>query len=420
LGDRLSRERPWQELFADAASQPDLLSDALTIAMSDQREIIFAGNDKPSLAVAKDIVSLWSHRLDGLLEAVPIEHITPQGCTDATVVVLATSSPTALTHRLKDLCRLDLQTAWLGAELPTQLGQCFAASNGYFPLSDAWKSCLPEALYFAVNLLLTTALRAHRIERAEELERTLQVAPILIQTVLNDRRLNEQIQQAAAANKGYRSASFLGGYGGTGLAWTARFDRSGALAMESYIYEEGAYGPIVTVDPDAGRKYVALRSRAEMVRAYGEAQVAAWEEHCLDRQEIDDILTAPGVKARHGRYRPFLVDETWYLPVLNPDYPAFQDNLVFVDASLPRHIPRAMDTLSVYGARFARIVLIVQQAGKHRDVPSRLFQYPLCQVLELPRMSLDGRDFSIPELLLPVAMNLVATRISATGLWTGS
>lgn len=402
-----------RNLLSGESSAADRLSVALAGVLFEEEELFFAACDQSALAVAQDLAGLWNSQLSGIAEAVPIQQITAAGSSDALVLVLATES-SGFDRDFQRLTPLGSRAAWFGPGLATGIRQAFSDSLGYFAIPDDWQRVLPEALYFALNLQLLDVLKTSRPKQADAQERILRLAPCVFDAVLNDTNLDHQIRQAVALNRNYRSASFLGANRGAGLAWSECFGRSGSLSVESYLYEEGAYGPVVTVDSNPRGKYLRLDARSEVVEAFGEKRVAAWEKRFLDGRSVDDFLAAPNIASSRPDARPFPVDGAWYLPVLRPDYPADRDNLIIVDATGSRTIPRAMDALSVYGCRYARIVLIVQRPEDGEALPEGLFQYPLSQVLELPPLNPGGGNFSIPDRLLPPAMNMVAVRMAST------
>lgn len=411
LGGVLSAVHPRPKLMSAETSPTDRLSEALAGVLFEQDELIFAACDQAALAIARDLVALWDSQSSGVAAAVPIQQINAARLSDALVLVLSTKSG-GFDLDFERLAPFGSRAAWFGPDLPTRVRQAFSDSLGYFAVADEWQRVLPEALYFVLNLQLLDVLKTHRPKAADPQERMLRLAPYLFDAVLNDANLDLQIRQAVALNRNYRSASFLGSNRGTGLAWSECFDRSGSLAVESYLYAEGAYGPVVTVDSDP-RKYVPLGSRLEMVTTFGADRIAAWEKQFLGGRSVDDFTAAPDITSIRPEARPLLVEGTWYLPVLRPDYAADRDNLIIVDATSGRNIPQAMDALSVYGCRYARIVLIVQRPEAGEELPKGLFQYPLSQVLELPPLYLGGRNFAIPDQLLPPAMNLVAVRMAS-------
>ena len=128
----------------------------------------------------------------------------------------------------------------------------------------------------------------------------------------------------------------------------------------------------------------------------------------LDRKSTTSIGVDPGPNT------PFLVQEKWYLPVLRPDYDATQDNLIVIDASSRRDFYQVMDALGVYGCRYARLLLVFQEAFESAPQTKGLYRYPIGHILSLPALDKNGAHLPIPELLLPFAMNLLAAAMASS------
>ena len=97
---------------------------------------------------------------------------------------------------------------------------------------------------------------------------------------------------------------------------------------------------------------------------------------------------------------------SWYLPVLRRDYDTRQDNLILLDASSQRHFNLALDELSVFGCRYARLAVIIQSALGRRPEMGALQVQPISHFIQVPGITaLEG---TLSELLLPVVSHLVA------------
>jgi hypothetical protein len=219
-----------------------------------------------------------------------------------------------------------------------------------------------------------------------------------------------------AANRTYETAYFLEPPAGTGLAWVNRFDETGCLLMEHHLFGESVHGPVVTVDPGVEEKFVRLTRRSEMVPIYGEEQVSAWEERYLAGSNTDLFLEKPSSSASYGCESPFFAEGRWSLPVLRPDYDGAYDNLIIVDATAERHFDEALDELATYGCRYARIIVISQEAFRNEPEKKALYKYPISHLLLLPALEVGGNKIPISMILLPFAMNLVALGMAAAGL----
>jgi hypothetical protein len=209
-----------------------------------------------------------------------------------------------------------------------------------------------------------------------------------------------------AANRSYRTAFFLSPLAGTGAAWLERFDRTGALLMEWHPLGESVHGPLVTVDPRVGSKFVRLQARSKLVSNYGEEEVRGWEKRFLEGEDVDIFLNRYTSDFGPRIEKPFFAEGNWYFPVLREDYDTLYDNLVFVDATSRRHFSQALDELSTYGCRYARMIVISQRAFLDLPESRALYKYPISHLLLLPALPGEERNLPVSGLLLPFAMNL--------------
>ena len=73
-------------------------------------------------------------------------------------------------------------------------------------------------------------------------------------------------------------------------------------------------------------------------------------------------------------------------PGLRPGYDTGQDCLIVIDATSESNFDAALDELATFGSRYARLIVIAQQA-----------------------FALDGRPMPLSDFLLPVVVNLLGT-----------
>ena len=107
---------------------------------------------------------------------------------------------------------------------------------------------------------------------------------------------------------------------------------------------------------------------------------------------------------------PFYIDDQWYLPVLRPGYDTGQDCLVIVDATSEAHFDAALDELSTFGSRYARLIVLAQKGFAGDDRMANLKKYPLSHILLVAGPpEEEGRPGVISDFLLPVVVNLVGT-----------
>lgn len=413
LARALAEAVPLDRLLINGGGISSQLLAALTDALSVGGSLVFVALDGFALATAKDITTIWRRLVKGRLEVVhpgaPIE-TWPE---DACLVYLCTS-PAVAVDRLSTSWTEGPQSLWMGVTPPRDLVPRFAPSLGILEIDAQWEETLrSEVLYAALSLLLIEALKAQRPGDAGRIEQTFTLAPQVIADVLHDGPLREEIGRIAMENPAYRTASFVGANDGIGSRWTALFDELGTCPAVSYIYGESAHGPVVTVDPSPEQKYIAIRPREELVQDFGQERVTAWETRYLPGSSIDAFLAAPETIERMEGIKPFFSDGNWFFPVLRSDYDAVEDNLIFLDTSKARALPPAMDELSLYGCRFARVVLVCQEAFQSLPILSELYQYPISQVLFLPSLRVGNALQPIPEILMPFAMSLAAMAAGA-------
>lgn len=414
LAGALLREQPLHHLLASSPTDLSMVASALGESLLEGGEIVFVPLDRSSRAVAKNLTSVW-RRLSKASFDITEQGVSLENCSeDACMIFLGAPSSGAddfipLSKRARPLP----QRLWVSCTAPRELEELFATSLGVLELHPAWQTIQPDALYAAVNLLLIEALKTRKPEEKILIGRVFRLAALLIETVLQDGRLWEEIAHTVAENLGYRTAAMVGPGGGTGDLWALQSEQAGAWLTESYIYGESAHGPVVTVDPSPQRKFVAVSSRKELSDHFGLERVEGWEKRYLRSRSIDEFCASPGLSTRLDAVGPFSASGRWYLPVLRPDYDPVEDNLIFLDATRQRYLDRALDELSLYGCRFARVVLICQQAFVSLPSFAELYHYPVSQALVLPALSMQEGSQPIPEILLPFAMSLTGMAVAA-------
>jgi hypothetical protein len=184
--------------------------------------------------------------------------------------------------------------------------------------------------------------------------------------------------------------------------------------MAHHSFGESAHGPLVTVDPRVEEKFVKLIERYEMVSIYGENQVEEWERTYLEGNSIDDFLLSPPIDPSHRLKMPFFAEGSWYLPVLRPEYDITNDNLIIMDATCERYFDHAIDELSTFGCRHARIIVITQEAFQNSPEKKALYKYPIGDLILIPCFMREKDNLPISDFLLPFAMNLLAMEMTNT------
>jgi hypothetical protein len=233
--------------------------------------------------------------------------------------------------------------------------------------------------------------------------------------LLNDMPLREQMHAAMAANRNYKTASIISARRGLGLHWVDRFDLSGAMAMNWHHLGESAHGSLVTVDPRVSVKFVRLDERQRMVALYGEKRTAQWERRYLGEQSVDGFLSRPPADLSQNFPSPFYAQGAWYLPELRDDYDTGNDNLIIIDATSERQLPRALNEMATFGCRYPRMVVFSQQPFLKGEGHKSFFKYPISNLILLPPMGATADMLPISECLLPLAMALVGTAMAVLG-----
>ncbi len=411
LAATLCLEDPLCGLVTRTEASPGVLQQ-LFDATSEGGEVVLVPLDRGATAVARDVASIWSRLTHGTFRVAGSHLRVAADAEDALVIVCSTTVPReeAFPDSLESLGNLVL---WVGPHFPGRLELPFSPSLGRWSLLPSWDAATPEALYAVLNQLLIEAWKRHRPQTGRVLEQTFRYGSQVIMNVLNASALRGEIRRAVEENLSFRTALFIGSHGGVGTDWAVRLDRTGSVLAESYVYGDSAHGPIVTVDPEPERKFIRLRSRVEMVALYGPERVRRWEERCLGGDSVDGFLEAADPERSPGLGSPFFSEGRWYLPVLRPDYDPTGDNLIFLDASERRDLPKALDELALFGCRYARVVLVCQEAFRHLPESADLFRYPVGHALWLPPLDVQGSPQPIPDLLLPLAMRMTATAVAA-------
>ncbi len=250
-------------------------------------------------------------------------------------------------------------------------------------------------------------------EKASIVTRCFGGAAAALDAVPGDARLLAGIREVAAANAGWRTAFFISPLAGCGRAWEEHYDAGGRVMMVHHPPGCIAHGPIATIDGAAAEKYAPLENRAEMAALYGESRVARWETRHLFGGSVDDFLTRPPSRPVYRPRAPFYADNRWRLPVLRPGYDTRRDNLIFLDMTGERDLPRMLDELSLVGGRAPRLVVITREARIRETGEKALFSYPISDLLMLP--SPNGSPIADPHL----SFVLTALGAALSAAWPG-
>ena len=379
---------------------------------SEETEILFVPLDRAADGAARNVAGQWGRYLDCTMKvASPYEPLSPFK-EDVPVIFLASEDPDeGILSRLLD--PPPQKRLWFGSDLPRDTAKVFEQGLGYFPArDDIVKGGEDDLLYAGLCFLLIKAFAKTQPSKIRTLEGHFKKSALLIQKMLADGDLRRSALEAIHANATYRTAFFIGHSGGTGLSWVRRFDQKGNLITVWHLLGESVHGPLVTVDPNVESKFVQILPRNRMVSTYGKKQISNWEDRYLDGKTVDDFLGDPVRPAARGP-GPFFAEGNWYLPILREDYNGVQDNLIIVDATNNRHFGRALDELATYGCRYARMIVIAQEAFHNGPGKDPFAYYPISHLIVVPSLNQEGGKVPVSGLVLPFALNLLATAMAA-------
>ncbi|MBC2742799.1 MAG: hypothetical protein HGJ93_07080 [Desulfosarcina sp.] len=350
---------------------------------SDVDEIVFAPMDRRSEAAAKSAADIWSRFI-----GYPVRIISPEAPLSAfgrnvLLFTIVSSSPgqKRLAKRLEaascPVFRLEPETGFC---------DCRPAKNngGKFLLKKDLVYSHSDYLYTAINLIFISAWRSFFPNKAGIVDAYFRRSGETVLELLGNSDLKTNIEKCIAANRKYETMFYIGPPVGTGLAWVNKFDRTGAMLIEQHSFGESAHGPIVTVDPRVDRKFVKLDNRKEMVLKFGEKKVVLWENRYFAGKKIDVFIKAPPIDLPHEEKTPFFVDGIWYLPELQADYDASNDNLIVMDACWERYFDQALDEISTFGCRYPRMILMTQQSFLNGKAKDTLYKFPVSNTIILP------------------------------------
>jgi hypothetical protein len=287
-----------------------------------------------------------------------------------------------------------------------RLGQ---KNGGKFLLKNALEYSRSDYLYATIHLIFINAWRTAFPEKAEVVSQHFTRSAETLVDVLVNTDLKAAISTSMTVNRKYETMFYIGPPVGSGLVWSDKFNRTGAMLCEQHLFGESAHGPLVTVDSKVDAKFVKLEDRNEMLLKFGREKVVLWEKNYLAGKEINEFIQAPPVKPSYEEKTPFFADGTWYLPELLPNYNTLNDNLIVIDAAWERYIDKAIDEISTFGSRYPRMILITQQAFLNGKAKEALYRFPVSSTIVLPQTPAGP----VPEMHLPFVLNMIGEELSA-------
>lgn len=411
LSETLRAEDPLQEFMGKTS--PDLtgLSDRIHDQLSADGEIVFIPLDRAADAAARSAAIQWPRFLGCAMRTALIGE-PPAHFQDNTVLILVASKPPPSELLWERFANIHRPCAWMGPGLPDAAARIAMESLGYFPLKENTGNAASETLYAALCFLFIRALGIRRGDRAEILGTHFREGAAAIPRLLDDAGLMSEITEAMSANRGYRTAFFIGPPSGAGPAWMDIFDRAGAPALAWHPFGESAHGPLATVDNRVREKFVRLTDRAKMISVHGLSQVTRWEERYIGG-DLDAFLAGDApASARGGLPGPFFADGEWHLPELRKEYDPRDDNLIIVDATRNHYFGHALDELATFGCRNARMLVVTQDAFCHAPDKRALFTHPISGLLRIPTLKSPKGPIPISGFLLPLILNIMGTAMA--------
>jgi len=403
----------FDQLFTFDPEDIGRLGNAVFTDRSDIREIIIVPMDRDADAAARNSLGHWSRLLGFPVRVVSPEEPLSHFSEGTLAILAATQSPKEGTVDAR-LRSLSCPYVWFGADIGFHENYPKNNAIGCFQMKQNFEYCRCDILYAGINLLFISAWEQIVPEKAGIVASHFKMGANLIEKILNDGSLKDAARDAIDANKMYNTAFFIGPPSSSGRVWADRFDQSGKMLVAHHSFGESSHGPLVTVDPRVEDKFVELIERHEMVSIYGENQVEEWEQTYLDGNSIDDFLLSPPIDPSDRLKTSFFAEGSWYLPVLRPDYDTANDNLIIMDATHERYFDHAIDEMSTFGCRHARIIVITQEAFQNSPEKKALYKYPIANLILIPCLMREKDNLPIPDFLLPFAMNLLAMEMTNT------
>jgi glucosamine 6-phosphate synthetase-like amidotransferase/phosphosugar isomerase protein len=418
LSEIFQRQDPLRGLLEMPAKAKSFLGQTLSKVISEDGEILFVPLDRPALVAVHNIVTNWRRIVGGTLKIADKNFIPPAFSNNSLSVLISAQEPDE-EMLLKTLQTTGSSRLWIGPELTGSLAQIFQRSSGCCILKKSFKHNPADALYAGISLLLAYSWNRIQPSRAGIVQEHFMQTSFVIDRLLNDVSINYHLLDAMADNEGYKTSFLLGPPFGTGIFWKEIFKKVKGRILNFHLFGESVHGPIVTVDSEIENKFVKLENRQKMLKIYGSDHILQWERSFFDGRNIDDFLSRPPNSPHLGIHSPFFAEGNWYLPVLRSDYAASEDNLIIVDATSERFFANAVDELATYGCRYARIIVLSQEAFRKSSREKLLLQYPINQLIELPALNgASGEAMPISDFLLPFGMNLMGAAMASAAAKT--
>lgn len=371
--------------------------------------LIFVPMDKKAEGGCRSFIRLWSRFF-----SIPMQLEFPeklQGVNDQDSILFVLASKPPPVEKLSFFNNFDPRYVfWMGP----------ADESGACPVLEKsadrfiWKQddvfCGHEKMYLGLSLLFSRIIKHRAPKLSGLLEEHFHLFRPSIVRILSDEELKFDLRRIMNENLSYRKRLFLTGLRGSCSFIRQLFHLHGGRQLEGETFGMSAYSHLVLVDPEVSNKYVAMNKRQEMTKLYSENQVEEWERRYLGGNSVDQFLQDESSREESDKVTPFFYEDTWYLPVIRPDYDTNEDCFVIIDATSENHFDEALDELATFGSRHARVVVITQRAFAHDSRLTTLKKHPLSEIVYIPGLpGIDGNDIALSDYILPVIFNIIAT-----------
>ena len=412
IGLVLAGDKPLLALLSELPADFSRLAELIMKQLPVDGEIILIPLDRGADATARNAAKQWSPFLGCPIRVDSPGAKIPAFPEETLVCVLASKVPE---DRVLEsiLSKVPEHFLWFGPAIQPLFAEKFQASLGCYQLLMGQSACEHLLLYAGLSLFLIRIWEDSDPHKASIMKEHFQLSGQVIDTVLNAGELQESIQETSRKNAGYQTGLLIGPASGNGVAWVGRFDHCGSRVLEWYQFGSCAHGPVVTVDDQVEAKFIALDHRSDLVARAGEETVKAWEARYLSGESVDRFLAQPHEFEQQAIVSPFFARGRWYLPELRPEYDVGRDNLIIVDAGSERFLGQALDELSAFGCRYARLVLLTQEAFVASGKLASIRHHPVSHLLVLPNLSRGNTTEAISDFLLPFAVDAVGTAMAA-------
>ncbi|MFH1154907.1 MAG: SIS domain-containing protein [Pseudomonadota bacterium] len=411
LAADLASPRALEKLFPGGDAVARTLG-TLLFSSGQTADLLFLPRDGAAQAAALTLVRNLGRYLPCRMRVLP--RYTGLEAMDQDSVVIVIGSNTRQADPWPDRDRLNPRNRiWIapreeGEPDPGHILGTLAPGQGYDAMDTSF-------LYAGISLLLIAAWSALEPDKSQVLESHFKRSALAITAFLEDRDLARRIREVMEQNRGYTSMLLVSPPDGTGMAAADTLARAGRVLPQWLPFGAAAHGALVTVDNSLKARYVLIRERDAMILEYGRDTVTDWENRFLAGTRVDDFMASLPSGSPQGPGTPFLAQGDWFFPVLKPGIIPREDNLVLLDATRETFFDDAMDDLSLFGCRYARMIVLTQEAFTRMPGQRSLTKYPL-DLIKLP--SFTGVDPSIPlsDIHLPFVLDGVTAAMAGVVL----